>query len=228
MARKRAPAQLPELSRAVADAVTARAADPVSDECRRLLVLLRERCPGLVPTVPLTPGQVGPEVPLGKDAGAALYRLVARQIAGLAAQPAGVEAVIVWTQGDDELAVLVDAVTVTTAQGAVAVDIPVRCDQIGRTSVRVRFALGSDSRPAGLLAATDQRPLGPPEIVDLWGEALTAFAWHIVLTTAGKLADASGRDADGAGLIPVAVRAGDAGITVVTMARHTFDRKGLQ
>jgi hypothetical protein len=219
------PPGLPALTRAVSEAVLAGTLDPVDDECRRLVILVRERCPGLVPTAPLTAGQVGPEIPLDAKAGAVLYRLVAREVAGLPTEQSSQDATVVWAQGDDELAVLVDRVSVTTAQGAVAVDVPVRCDQVGETSVRVRFALGSDARPAGVVAATDQRPFGPPAVVDVWGEAATVFAWQIVLGTAARIADATGRDVDGAGLIPVALRATDAGIAVLTMARHPFDRR---
>ena len=50
-----------------------------------------------------------------QDTGSRLFRLVARQIAGLPAQAGDGEAVVVWTQGDDELTVLVDEATVTTA-----------------------------------------------------------------------------------------------------------------
>jgi len=219
---------LPALTRALSDVVAAAApVDPGTEECRKLLVLLRERCPGLVPTAPLAPGQVGPEIPLDQQAGTALYRLVARQVSGLPPAQPGEVGIVVWTQGDDELAVLVDQVGVTTAPGALAMDVPVRCDQVGQVSVRVRFALGSDALPAGLVCTTDERPFGPPAVVDVWGEALTAFAWQIVLATAAKLADATGRDVDGAGLIPVGLRAGEAGIAVLTMARHSFDRKGV-
>jgi hypothetical protein len=222
--RSRTRAELPTITRAIAEAVAPGPPDRVGDECRRLLALLRKQCPQLVPAAPLPAGRPGPEIPLAKETGRALFQLVARQICGLPAEP-GQGAVVVWTQGDDELAVLVDAVTVTTAPGAIAVDIPVRCDQVGTGTVRVRFATGSDARPAGLVAATDERPLGPAPVVDLWGEALTAFAWHVVLTTSAELADASGRDVDGEGLIPVGVRADEGGLVVVTMARHTFDRK---
>src|SRR5262249_29401648 len=103
----------------------------------------------------------------------------------------------------------------------------VRCDQVGQATVRVRFALGSDDLPAGLVCTTDQRPFGPAPVVDVWGEALTAFAWQIVLTTAAKLADATGRDVDGAGLIPIGLRGGEPGIGVLTRARHSFDRTGV-
>jgi hypothetical protein len=154
------PPGLPALTRAVSEAVLAGTLDPVDDECRRLVILVRERCPGLVPTAPLTAGQVGPEIPLDAKAGAVLYRLVAREVAGLPTEQSSQDATVVWAQGDDELAVLVDRVSVTTAQGAVAVDVPVRCDQVGETSVRVRFALGSDARPAAVRAACGGRRVG--------------------------------------------------------------------
>jgi hypothetical protein len=218
---------LPPLARAVSEAVATADRDAVSDECQKLLEALRTRCPELFPGKPLPAGQVGPEIPLDPKAGASVYRLVARQIVGLPTERLDDPGVVVWTQGDAELAVLVDQVRVTTAPGAAAVDIPVRCDQVPRAMVRVRFAVGSDALPAGLLASTDQRPFGPPEIVDVWGEALIAFAWQIVLTTMTKLADAAGRDVDGAGLIPASLRATDAGIAVLTMARHSFDRRVL-
>jgi hypothetical protein len=227
--RRRAQRELPALTRAVSDAVTAATAtaDPAGAECQKLLILLRERCPGLVPTAPLPPGQVGPEIPLEQEAGTAMVRLVARQISGLPPAQPGEQEIVVWTHGNDELAVLADQVSVTTAPGALAVDVPVLCDQAGQVTVRVRFALGSDDRPAGLVCTTDERPFGPAAVVDVWGEALTAFAWQIVLTTAAKLADATGRDVDGAGLIPVGLRAGETGIAVLTMARHSFDRTGV-
>jgi hypothetical protein len=226
MARRRSSRpELPSITRAVAEAVAPRPPDPVGAECRRLLALLRKQCPGLVPAAPLPAGQPGAEIPLDPKTGEALYRLVARQISGLPTEAIGEAGVVVWTQGDDELTVFVDEVAVTTAEGAIAIDIPVRCDQAGTATVRVRLATGNDARPAGFVAATDERPLGPGAVVDVWGEALTAFAWHILLTTTAKLADASGRDADGAGLIPVGVRANEGGLVVVTMARHTFDRK---
>ncbi len=222
--RRVRPSELPPLAGAISVAAGDR--DPVSEECRRLLELLRARCPGLLSDRPFPAGEVGPEIPLDQERGSGVYRLVARQLAWLSDARPG-DGTVVWARGDDELAVEVDRVSVTTAEGAVAVDIPVRCDEVGEATVRVRFALGSDARPAGLLATTDERPFGPPEIVDVWGEALTAFAWQIVLTTAAKLADATGRDADGAGLIPAALRATDGGIAVLTMARHSLDRRRL-
>jgi hypothetical protein len=215
-----------ELARALLEVSAPARTDPIDEESKRLLASLQERRPDLLPSRPLDPGEAGPEISLAGPAGVNLYRLVAQRVVGLPPVTVETPQEVVWTQGDDELVVTVGAVTVTTAAGAVAVDIPVRCDQVGSVSVRVRFALGSNERPAGLIAATDQRPFGPPEIVDVWGEALTAFAWQLVLTTATHVADATGRDADGSGLIPVALRSTEAGLVVQTMARHAFDRPG--
>ncbi|HEX3609321.1 MAG TPA: hypothetical protein VHU14_06605 [Solirubrobacterales bacterium] len=218
------PGDLPALAGGIVEAVEAARSDAVSAECEKLLATLRARCPDLILDRRLSAGQVGPEVPLDEERGPSLYRLVARQVAGLPTEGAKDPGVVVWARGDDELAVLVDEVKVTTAEGAIEIAIPVRCDQVGGATVRVRFAVGSEARPGGMVASTDQRPLGPHEVVDVWGEALTAFAWQIVLSTAARLADATGRDADGAGLIPAALQASARGIAVLTMARHSFDR----
>jgi hypothetical protein len=58
----------------------------------------------------------------------------------------------------------------------------------------------------------------------LWGEALTALAWQALLGVSSALAAESGRDVDGAGLIPVALTATKDGLQILTMARHAFDR----
>jgi hypothetical protein len=200
--------------------------DAISAECQRLLEALRKQCPDVVlPGKPLPAGEVGPEIPIDRERGAALYRLVARRVAGLDPARPDAPGIVIWTQDADELAVFVDQVSVTTADGAIAVDLPVRCDETGDAEVRVRFAVGSERRPAGVLATTDERPFGPPEIVDVWGEALTSFAWQVVLRSSTGVADAAGRDADGAGLIPVGLQASADGVSVLTMARHSFDRR---
>ena len=200
--------------------------DAVSAECQKLLEALRKRCPDVfVPGLELKAGEVGPEIPIDRERGATLYRLVARRVAGLDPERPDDPGVVVWTQDADELAVFVDKVTVLTGDGGVAVDVPVRCDETGDAEVRVRFAVGSEKRPAGVLATTDERPFGPPEIIDVWGEALTSFAWQIVLRSSASVADAVGRDTDGAGLVPVGLQASEGGISVLTMARHSFDRR---
>ena len=148
-------------------------ADPVNAECLKLLAALRQRCPDLfVPGTKLQPGEVGPEIPVNREQGAALYPLVARSVAGLPTDKPDDPGVIVWTQGDDELAVFVGKVQVVTTDGAVFVEIPVRCDETSDATVQVRFAVGSAERPAGMVATTDEQTFGPPAIIDVWGDAL--------------------------------------------------------
>ena len=101
---------------------------------------------------------------------------------------------VVWVDGDSELAVGVAAVGVETTDGLVRVKIPVRCDETGPAAVEVVFAVGSPGRPAGVYASTYRRPVGPALIVDVWGEALVAFAWQTVL---GLVEPTRGRGREG-------------------------------
>ncbi|WP_461124406.1 hypothetical protein [Saccharothrix stipae] len=186
----------------------------MSEECARLLDLVRERCPGLLPADPLRPGQVGPEVTLSE-----------RELQGVVRSSATSEAVV-WRRNGSELLVHLAAVEVHLEVGIVVVLVPVRCDQTGNAMVTVAFAVGDDQRPAGMLAATEEQPRGPALVVDLWGEALTAFAWQALLGAAAGVAGSSGEDTDGAPLIPVALTAAAGSVSVLTMARHTFDTAG--
>lgn len=200
------------------------------EECRRLLALIKQRCPGLFPGgqagQPLPAGTLGPELPLNADETVQACRVVGRLVAGLPTVNRDDPGIVVWSLGEDELAVFVTQIEVETQDGAVAIVIPVACDQTGPQKVVVRFAVGSAKRPAGLLAATDQRPFGPVEIVDVWGDALVSFAWQVVTGVSVRLASATNRDEDGLGLIPVGLAASRDGLSIATMARHQFDRPG--
>ena len=98
------------------------------------------------------------------------------------------------------------------------------CLETGPQTIRVRFACGSASAAAGLIFATDSVPDGPAQIVDIWGETLVAFAWTGVLRTLTTLADVSGSDRDGAGLVPANFAASPTGIELTVMGRHPMDR----
>jgi hypothetical protein len=129
---------------------------------------------------------------------------------------------VVWVDGERELAVGIAAVQVETSDGVVIVTIPVRCDQTGETRVHVTFSVGQPGRPSGLYAATQRRPRGPALVVDTWGDAIVAFAWHVLLGLATGVAGAAGKDARGNRLIPVEIEATAEGLVVVPMARHRF------
>jgi hypothetical protein len=196
-----------------------------SDECLQLLKIIRKRCPGLITPAPLQAGAVAPEVTVPAGATQELFATAALNVAGLldaSGQPTG--RAVLWADNDRELLVVVAAVRVRLASGVVAVTVPVRCEETGPVDVHVSFAVGDRGRPTGLLAACEERPRGPRLIVDLWGDSLVAFAWHLVLQVAAHVAFAAGTDMDGTGLVPAALAAGADGLAVLPQARHTFDR----
>jgi hypothetical protein len=149
---------------------------------------------------------------------AAVQRLVAT-----AARRDGADTVL-WTSGDSEILVEVGGVKTELNDGLLLVTIPVRCEQAPSAHVQVAFAVGSDERPAGMVAATEERPRGPAVVIDIWGDALVAFAWQLVLAVTTALARESGKDIDGAGLVPAGVTVSADGLRILTMARHEFDR----
>ena len=164
---------------------------------------------------PLPAGTVGPEIPL--DAGEVQQLFVA-------AATQGNQGSQIWERDENELLVLTANVRVRLDDGLVVVTIPVSSDQTGNVSVEVPFAVGSQDKPAGMVVAVEERPRGPAQIVDLWGESLVAFAWRIFLSVTTKVAFNTGDDQDREGLIPAALTASREGLGILTMARHTFDR----
>jgi hypothetical protein len=204
---------------------------PLDKACALLLETVRRRCPGLLPAAPLPAGDTAEPVQIDAKHAAALVNLAARQAAltGTGA-PVGGDAdrlprAVLWREGTDALLVEVGALDVTVGAGLVTVTVPVRCDQVhrGRAVVSVELVVGSPERPAGLLAATSE-PRGPPVVVRRWADALTALAWQALLDAAGALASATGRDADGTPLVPVALTANDTGLALLAQARHPIDR----
>lgn len=198
---------------------------PITAECTRLLDLIRKQCPGVLPAAPLPAGSVATAIDVNADQALTLFSAAASSAAGIdpfstAAAPPSVK----WQEGDRELLVFPDKVTAKFANGVIAVSIPVSCDQTGDVIVYVSFVVGNPQQPAGLIATTSARPTGPAVIVDAWSGPLVAFAWHVVLEVVTNIAGAAGRDVDGSRLVPIALSASAAGLSIVPMARHPFDR----
>lgn len=149
-----------------------------------------------------------------------LLRVASRRAAGFFRPSKRTE--VVWVEGENELAVGIAGVDVKLGDGLIRVLIPVRCDQTGAASVEVLFATGSAKSPAGLYAATARRPSGPEVVVAPWGDALVAFAWHVVLELVTGIAAATGKDARGNLLVPVELAVSARGIQILPMARHRF------
>jgi hypothetical protein len=182
---------------------------------KELLALLHKLDPDFQPEKPLPAGKVGPEVPLNKAAFAQMMTAAAAQ---------GSDGAQFWAKDDSELMVATAKVTVELSDGLVVVCIPVWCDQIGDATVQVPFAMGGANTPAGMLVATEEHPRGPDAIIAVWSEPLLAFAWKTLLTVATQVSASTGKDEDGAGLIPAALTATPDGVRILTMARHPFDR----
>lgn len=199
-------------------------------ECQKLLALLRKQCPELFPPEPLPPGNVGPPLPVSSSDLPALARTALRAASGLPMAPSAGQAPVTgvtWVDGDRELYVAIDQVDVKLAPGAVAVTIPVRCDQTGETSADVSFAVGLPDRPLGLVVATEDRPRGPAAVVDVWGDALIALAWQCLLDVAAGISAASGSDSAGAPLIASALHSDGKTLSITPQARFAFDVSGL-
>jgi len=182
--------------------------------------------PGLFKLEPLPAGRASADVTFAADKLSALVRTAALAVAGFDDDAADVDRAptLLWRCGASDLLVLPGGVQTRLAQGVVAISIPVRCDQSGDAFVHVSFFVGEPARPAGLVAATEPRPRGPAAVVDVWGERLVAFGWQIVVALVTQIAADSGRDEDGAPLLPAAMSATPQGLTVLPMARHAMDR----
>jgi len=194
-------------------------------DSRLLVSNLRLIDPKLFKSEPLPAGTTSSEATLAAKDLPGLVRTAALAISGFADAAADRAPSVLWRNGASELLVLPGGVQTKLADGIVALSVPVRCDQSGDAFVHMSFFVGAPDRPAGLVAATEPRPRGPAAVVDVWGERLVAFGWRIVVELATHIAAESGRDEDGAPLLPVAITATPRGLTVLPMARHAMDRK---
>ncbi len=168
----------------------------------------------------LAAGQVTDGLVLDTKQATELIRVAAKRAAGLYRPTKRTE--VVWVDGDSELAVGMAGVRVDIDDGMITVHLPVRCDQTGEAAVRVLFVVGAPDRPAGVYASTFRTPIGPPLVVDAWGDALVAYAWQCVLGLVSGLAGAVGKDSRGNVLVPAEFYATKHGLRIVPMARHRF------
>lgn len=183
------------------------------------------------PTEPLNPGAVGPSIQIQPNEARTLITIAAQQSvleaagARVPSDPRQLPSSVLWQEGPAALLVDLAHIDVRVGSGLITVSIPVSCDQLPgeRGVVDVDFVVGTADRPTGLLAAATD-PRGPRVVIRRWGEALTALAWQSVLGSMGGVAAATGRDRDGASLIPVALTATPGALNLLTQARHEMDR----
>lgn len=171
-----------------------------------------------MPQAPLEPGKPGPQIDLDAKSAGLLLSAAGRKLSE------GADSII-WTHANSELEVIPAKLTLRTESGVVTVSIPVNCEQTGHVIVTVAFVVGTNKRPSGLMATTSNRVSGPAAIVSIWSQPLIAFAWGAVQELLQAVAAESGKDKDGAGLIPVSLIASAKGVRLHTMARHGVDRR---
>jgi len=181
---------------------------------------LASRLPQAAARTKMAEGDVYPGVFIAAGRLNPLLRVAARRAAGFFRASKRTE--VIWVEGDNELAVNFAEVGVQAGDGTLQVSIPVRCDQIGKGTVTVLFAVGAPNAPAGLYAATAGRPTGPEAVVAIWSQALVAFAWNCLLELVSGMAAAVGKDQRGNLLVPVELSARRQGIEIVPMARFRF------
>lgn len=176
------------------------------------------------PQKPLRPGETADEVQLHQGE---LARLVQAAALSLGAPPEGDQHPdrVLWQDQGSELIVNLSGVTARTLPGVMLIEVPVHCDQAGDCLIRMAFAVGNEQRPAGMVSTTEARPRGPAAVVDVWGDALVAFGWQLVLKVAEAVAAEVGVDEEGDELVSVALTASALGLSVLPMARHEFTRK---
>ncbi len=177
---------------------------------------LRAELPDTLPTRPVPTGRKGAVLPVPS---AALGTLV--QFAALR-RTEGAESVV-WDDGVNQLVVHAARVRPVVTDGMVRIAVPVECDQTSAT-MEIAFAVGSETRVAGMIAATADRPAGDPLIARVWGDALIAFAYGALLDLADSLAGASGRDEKNDRLVPRGLVARRGQLSVETQARFVYDR----
>jgi hypothetical protein len=166
----------------------------------------------------LAPGTTPDAVEIPQKHANALLRSVARLVADI---PTGGTPLVVWQQGPDELLVDTASATLACSSGLVRIALKVDCDQLdGPATVGVPLAVGAPGRPSGLVMSTFTRADGPAVVVDLWSEALTAFAWETLLELARRLSAEVGRDTKGRALVPADISAASNRLIITPMARH--------
>lgn len=131
---------------------------------------------------------------------------------------------VLWDDGTNQLLVALDDAEVRCGSAFVDISLSVMCDQVGRARVTCTFVTTPLDRPAGFTWATESRPRGPLEVVEIWGEALVALCWRTLVEIATSAAAAIGRDGVGRPLVPSTVVATPDGLVLIPMAAHRFMR----
>jgi len=133
-------------------------------------------------TKPKIPAKRRVEIPPRLDE-PTLAAALARRLASPDTLPAGFGAPppVVWVDGADEVLVHLPSLRVALRDKLVAVSVDLECDQTGRETLVMPFAVGGLRDPAGLVAATEALPRGDGLLVGRWGRILQDATWSALL-----------------------------------------------
>ena len=179
-----------------------------------VLNAIRRRRPEVLPLGPVATGRKGARLPV---AAKPLSRLI--QLAAI--RRSGEADTVIWDDGVNQLLVRPASIETVLGNGQVVISIPVEADGLA-AKMQVPFAVGSEERLSGLVAATSDRPAGDVRVARFWGEALIALAYGALMDAADSLAGASGRDEANDRLVPRALMARPEGLIVEAQARFRF------
>lgn len=175
---------------------------------------IRRRRPEVLPLAPVATGRKGAQLVVAAKPLARLVQLAAIRRSEEAET-------VIWDDGVNQLLVRPGGIETVLGNGQVVISIPVEADGLSAT-MQVPFAVGSDERLSGLVAATSDRPAGDVRVARIWGEALIALAYGALMDAAESLAGASGRDEANDRLVPRALVARPEGLAVEAQARFRF------
>lgn len=116
----------------------------------------------------------------------ALGRVLAPHLVGPTADgsapPATAPPTIVWVDGGDEVVVYLDSLQTRILDGVVVMSLDLEADNIGRSSVVVRFAVSDGQDAAGLVCVADEIVGGHPVMVARWGYIVQRALWTSLLS----------------------------------------------
>jgi hypothetical protein len=157
----------------------------------------------------------------GIDVPAKAAQLIVRQVVRLVLDlPRNSTPLVVWSLGDSELLVHSDETKIACSSGVVTISTVVECDQCEAVRIPVPLGVGTRKAPGGLLMTTFSDLEGPAEIVEIWSDAISAFAWETLIEVARVIAAQVGNDARGRALVPGSIGAAPGKLLIQPVVRH--------
>lgn len=161
------------------------------------------------------PGEVADPVPLPERILERLMRLSLVRAKG--------DERVVWRNRGAEALVHLGRTRVRVLDGYVLVGVTLETAQTGVQELTVPFAVGNESRLAGMLAVTERHPRGHRSLSETWGEGVIATAWRALLEVADVIAALRGSDGSDQLLRAGALVATRGELAVVPQAKHVYE-----